>query len=225
MSAKDKHHPVKTTPAFTSPVSTDEVRRIIADRMTQKDMVMHYAELPLLEEEIAVMPLAQQEEILRDLPFFQRFKMIELSEHPVELVQSMPGHELLYTMKEVGESTGLELLTMATDEQLQTVLDVDTWVGNEMDADATIDYLFKLITLNPMTVDQINGIDDMTLLLAVVSKIRVVRKEWFEEQQEIDPDNFLTLDDFYSFEWRDPDAANEPTWAVLSQLYKLDNSR
>ena len=224
MSARDKH-PVKATPAFTAAVPIEEVRRIIAGRMTQQNMILHYADLPLLEEEVAVMPLEQQEEILRDLPFFQRFKLIELSEYPAELVRSMPGHELLYTMKEVGESTGLELLTMATEQQLQTVLDVDTWAGNEMDADATMDYLFKLINLNPNSVEQINGVDDMTLLLAIVTKIRVVRKEWFEEHEEIDPDNFLTLDDFYSFEWRDPDAANEPTWAVLSQLYKLDTPR
>lgn len=210
-------------PVKSSEEALAEVRTIIAERISALSKPLKYADLPLSYEEIAKLSLPAQKRLARELPFHQRFQLIEKSAYGRQIIRSLPPHELLYMSRETGESEGFALFALAKPEQIQGALDFDAWNRDELSADTVIDWLDKLTTIEPEGMaDKINQLDWTNILVALLKKIKVVRKQWFEEREDLDPDNYFSIDDYYSFQWLDSSADNEPTWRLLSYLYKHD---
>ncbi len=210
-------------PAKTGDAALAEVRALIAERSAALSKPLKYADLPLSYEEIAKLSLTAQKTLARELPFHQRFQLIEKSVYGRQIIRSLPPHELLYMSREIGESDGFALFAAARPEQIQGALDFDAWNRDELSADKVIDWLDKLTTIDPEGMaEKINKLDWTNVLVALLKKIKVVRKQWFEEREDLDPDNYYSIDDYFSFQWLDSSADNEPTWRLLSYLYKRD---
>ena len=116
---------------------------------------------------------------------------------PVTLVQSFPDQDLYYLMHKIGPDDFLPILSMATSEQWEYILDVEVWDNDRLD----LDYMTK-------TFDLLFQADPQRLLRWVIKE----KPDYFEfylfknmeifvrEHDELPPedfDDYITLDDKY----------------------------
>ncbi len=70
-----------------------------------------------------------------------RMEAILADNNAAELVQAMPSQELLITVKQTGELDALPLLEMASPDQIQFLVDVEWWSGDDPDPNRILDWL------------------------------------------------------------------------------------
>ena len=221
--SKRSKTPLETREQHAVVASVRDARALVASRLAQQGGLRHYDDLPLTEAELNSLPPRQQVALYQDLPLFQRYQLIKKSYYPQQIVRATPPQELLYLVKEVGESDGFELLLMARPDQVQRVIDIDAYGPEGLHCATVMEYLDKLTTLDPERgVKLLVKLDRSLVVRAFLNSIKVLRKEWFEEQEDVDPDNYHTLDEVYRFEMVNPEADNDPAYRVLSWLFRFN---
>jgi hypothetical protein len=127
----------------------------------------------------------------------ERLQTLFLSEHPEELVQSLPELEVFLTVKEVGERDSLDLISLTTPEQFQYLLDLDFWKRDQLDSEKILQWMEILIEMGEKKVIQFIRSTDpefIALLLKKFLRVTFLEGEHVEKMEAIP---FFTLDQFY----------------------------
>lgn len=77
-------------------------------------------------------PIEERLKVVLGTPFKDRPGLIVSSKDAEQLTQMLPDEELWLTIKEVGEEASLQLLEMASQDQLQYILDIELWKKDEV---------------------------------------------------------------------------------------------
>ncbi len=99
--------------------------------------------MPRAEAERALnqLELSDQLSLILMAPWEKRQELLLLSQRARELVQAMPAEELFWTIKAIGPEDTLQILALATPEQLQFMLDLDWWQKDRLRPEKIIAWL------------------------------------------------------------------------------------
>ncbi|MBM4351248.1 MAG: hypothetical protein FJ106_15320 [Deltaproteobacteria bacterium] len=127
----------------------------------------------------------------------ERLHTLFLSEHPEELVQSLPEQEIFLTVKEIGEKDCLDLISLTTPEQFQYLLDLEFWKRDQIDPEKVLHWIETLLESGDKKVAQFIRTTDPEFVALILKKfIRVTTLEG-EQTEQMDSLPLFTLDQFY----------------------------
>jgi hypothetical protein len=154
-------------------------------------------EFPFLDQ--SYFPSTEEIRAILALPAKDRLERILNSPDPRELVAQIPETDLFLTIKELGIRECVELISLATPEQIIHLLDLDLWKKDQLDQEKTIVWLETLEACGEEKLKQSFDTLDSELLVALFQKlIRVVKMESPEDEIGESPDhNGFTLDGCY----------------------------
>jgi len=132
----------------------------------------------------------------------ERLQILFLSEHPEELVPSLPEQEIFLTIKEVGEKDCLELISLTTPEQCQYLLDIELWKRDQLDPEKVLHWMEILLESGEKKVIQfIQSADPefVALILKKFLRVTTLEGELTERMDKIPP---FTLDQYYFIDFK-----------------------
>jgi len=119
--------------------------------------------------------------------------------HPdsFRLIQTMSSEDLYFLIHKIGVDESLELLKLATLDQWQYMLDVETWRGDRLELDRAGQWINRLLTADPERLTKWLFSDGQWL--AYYFLYRSIAVEVRDEDQEIHDvgPEFFTVDDFF----------------------------
>ena len=83
------------------------------------------------ERALTALGLEGQVALVCKTPVARRAELLELATEPERLIPALPEAELCFTAKALGLADAGWILALATDEQLQSCIDLDAWRGDE----------------------------------------------------------------------------------------------
>jgi hypothetical protein len=114
-------------------------------------------------------------------------------ENAEEAVRALPHMDLYWLVKKVGEYDAWPLLKLASDEQWQFMLDLETWVRDRVDIDQATNWLGRLFQADPERVLKwLLGEGELFTYWYFSNKIEVRIKE---RDEVLEDTTFVTLDD------------------------------
>jgi hypothetical protein len=123
-------------------------------------------------------------------------RIIEL-EHAEEAVRALPHSDLYWLVKKVGEDDAWPLLKLASEEQWQFLLDLETWDRDRLDINQSTNWLGRLFQADPeRTLKWLLGEGELFTYWYFSKKIEVLIKE---KDELVEDATFLTLDDIYYY--------------------------
>jgi hypothetical protein len=148
------------------------------------------------------LPLQNQLELVLRGRGKERLHTLFLSEHPEELVQSLPEQEIFLTVKEVGEKDCLDLISLTTPEQFQYLLDIEFWKRDQLDPEKVLHWIEILLESGDKKVVQFIRTTDLEFVALTLKKfIRVTLLEG-EHTESMDRIPLFTLDQFYFIDFK-----------------------
>lgn len=155
-----------------------------------------------MEKQLLQMDLSEQASLLLMSPWEHRYDILMASTRVRELVREMPVQELFWTVKAVGPADSIELLELATPEQLQFFLDLDIWRKDELRHDKILAWLTILAACEKTV--QLNWIrwimeNDPYFLPAIIRPLIKLEKrpDDMDIQEARDVLGSFTLEDIY----------------------------
>ena len=140
---------------------------------------------------------AQVAELSR-LPAKTRQELILASRQSLALVRSLSSEALFYTLKEIGLTDAIELLALASPEQLRDLMDLDCWRKDRLDDKRLISWLMFLDEAGSGKLAEWVLHADVELLVWLVKRhFEVVRKADIEEDPDFNHSRYFTFDDQY----------------------------
>ena len=122
--------------------------------------------------------------------------MILDHDNPVELVQNMTKMDLFWLIKKVGEDDSYPLLSLASTDQWQYIMDMETWDRDRLNKVSTFNWLNRLLKADTERLIQYLYSEDGNLLSHLfftgVLDIRVK-----EDDDFIAPEGFVTFDNLF----------------------------
>jgi hypothetical protein len=119
-----------------------------------------------LKTRLAALSRRDQMELALRLPPRDRLGLLLHAPKPLPLVRSLPDFELYLTVREVGPLESEPLLALASAEQLEHVLDLESWRGDRFDADRCGAWAALLLEAGEPTLRRfLRRSDDETLIL------------------------------------------------------------
>ncbi|MCF8129127.1 MAG: cytochrome P450 [Deltaproteobacteria bacterium] len=119
--------------------------------------------------------------------------------HPdsLRLIQTMSSEDLYFLIHKIGVDESLELLKLATLDQWQYMLDVETWRGDRLELDRAGQWINRLLTADPERLTK--WLFSGGQRLAYYFLYRSIAVEVRDEDQEIHDvgPEFFTVDDFF----------------------------
>ena len=88
-----------------------------------------------LSQRVAGLSIREQAELALRLPARQRLELLLHAPQPMHLVRSLPDSEFYLSVREVGPTDGLPLMSLASASKMQHVLDLESWRGDRFDAE------------------------------------------------------------------------------------------
>ncbi len=179
-------------------------------------------ELPSLEAERVFngFSLLEQVSLVLAAPWDRRHELIALSEHSMAIVRSMPPQELFWTIKAVGPVDSLEIISIASAEQIQFMFDFDCWSRDCLLPEKVLAWLVLLFeageTVVPNWLNWLRARDDALLPCILRMFVSVQKRpDDMDIQEAKDVLPAFTLDDIYFL-----DVGKEETIPVLERLLK-----
>ncbi|MBW2709589.1 MAG: hypothetical protein JRD04_09990 [Deltaproteobacteria bacterium] len=113
------------------------------------------------------------------------------------LIKSMSSEDFLWLVKKVGEDQSLELMKLASTDQWQYALDVESWQKDRLELNRTGQWIRRLLTADPERFTQWlfsdgQGLAYYYLYRSIVVEVRDEDEEVFEAGPE-----FFTIDGFF----------------------------
>ena len=88
-----------------------------------------------LGQRLAGLSIREQAELALRLPPRQRLELLLHAPQPKRLVRSLPDSEFYLSIREIGPTDSLPLMSLASASQIQHVLDLESWRGDRFDAE------------------------------------------------------------------------------------------
>ena len=150
-----------------------------------------------------------------------RYERILAAERGIGLVRALSSETLLYTMKEVGLNDALDLLGMASPQQVRAMLDLDCWRRDRLDDERLLNWLLLLDESGGSKLAEWFLQTDVELLVLLIRRhLEVVRKADVENDPNFDQLPYFTFDDQYLLRFR---SEPEPILhALLERIRALD---
>jgi hypothetical protein len=151
----------------------------------------------------------------------ERIHTLFLSEHAGELVQRLPELEVFLTIKEVGETDSLDLISLTTAEQLQYLLDLEFWKKDELNPEKILRWMEILLESGEERVIQFIHTSDpefIGLLLKKFLKVNTADGDPIETSDRIPG---FTLDQYYFIRFKEK-AARSVFIPFLQILYRVN---
>jgi len=168
------------------------------------------------------LPLQNQLELVLRSRGKKRLHTLFLSEHPEELVQSLPEQEIFLTVKEVGEKDCLDLISLTTPEQFQYLLDIEFWKRDQLDPEKVLHWIEILLESGDQKVVQFIRTTDLEFVALTLKKfIRVTLLEG-EHTESMDRIPLFTLDQFYFIDFKGV-KTREVFEPFLKTFYRVDS--
>ncbi len=116
---------------------------------------------------------------------------------PPRLIKSISSEDFFWLIKKVGADGSLELLKLASTDQWQYILDVESWQKDRLELDRTGRWMQRLLTADPKRFTQWlfsdgQGLAYYYLYRSIVVEVRNEDEEIFEAGPE-----FFTIDGFF----------------------------
>ncbi|MDH3284381.1 MAG: DUF6178 family protein, partial [Acidobacteriota bacterium] len=166
--------------------------------------------------------LAELRRDLLHLPPADRVEAILSAPRPGELVRALPAQELYLTIADAGVDASLALLPLASRHQLDFLLDIGAWSGDELDVERLADWLAAFGEADPGLVARwlLEG-DEPTVVLALSRLLRVYKLDESTSEDRWPPDRPVpTLDGVYFVE-PDEEVSQGSLTALWSGLARL----
>ena len=84
-----------------------------------------------VEKLLSEMSVEQQARCVMQCPEDQKQNLLLLSEKAIEVVQMIPPEEIYQMVKVIGEEDALTVLSLASEQQLQFIFDLEWWIGDK----------------------------------------------------------------------------------------------
>ena len=144
-------------------------------------------------------------------------------ENPAALVQNMTKIDLFWLIKKVGEDDSFPLLSLASPEQWQYIMDMETWDRDHLNKIDTFDWLNRLLKADPERLMQYLYSEDGNLLahffFTGLIDIRIREDDDFSP-----PEGFITFDNMYFIGIGDREKA-EDIEQLLRNMALYDHNR
>ena len=186
-----------------------------------------------LKTRLAELSPRDQMELALRLPPRDRLELLLHAPKPMPLIRSLPDFELYLTVREVGPLESEPLLALASAEQLEHVLDLESWRGDRFDADRCGAWAALLLEAGEPTLRRfLRKADDETLILLFQKWIRAHPLEIDHEEptkghgltEAGDERGFLSPDGSHLFSPTIPEHAGAVR-LFAEMLYREDQAR
>ena len=166
-------------------------------------------------EAFDALPVERRIEKILSVEGSERLRLIFLSESPEAIVQKMEDEEFYFTIHDIGLPDSLELLQIATPDQLRFLFDLDTWKRDTIDPAAALDHFLLIDACGPEQVERLFEIlDTEYLICAFRGFFEIVAREDPEEE----PPTSFTIDGQFYFR---PKIEEEKFLRVFTALRNL----
>lgn len=174
-------------------------------------------------EEFEALPLEERLLILPLLSPKKRFDFLTDSKDALTLVRSSPVLDLMVTIKEIGIDGSGALLSLLSDEQMQYVLDIDSWNGYTFNKEKMHRYLMVLREWDvDAMVEKFRGLDYEQQLIYMLGDFKVfLSGEDFRIDEEI-PENTFTIDGVYYLRPLCDEEKSLLTKELLTLIFSID---
>jgi hypothetical protein len=156
-------------------------------------------------ERFKALPLPRQIDFILHRPPKERLRLIFLSEHPKELVQSLPELDLYLTVKALQDRDAVDLVSLTTAEQFQYILDLDLWKKDQLDPEKISHWLGVLLECGEERVLQFIRETDQEVIAQMLKKLLFVTKMEGEITERMDRSPLFTLDQQYGVAFTKPE--------------------
>lgn len=150
------------------------------------------------KESFTAMPVAEQVERLSRLDAKSRQDLILSVPNSLDLTRSLSPEALFYTAKEVGLASAVDLLALASPEQIRVMVDLDCWRKDSLDDRRLFTWLMLLDeTGSGKLLEWLLHVDAELLVLLVKRHLYVVRKVDVSDERDFDESLYFSFDDQY----------------------------
>jgi uncharacterized protein DUF6178 len=140
---------------------------------------------------------AEQRRELVSLPPETALDRILDAAAPLPLVHSFPEQDLYYLINDIGPEDALPLLAMASDKQLEYILDADVWTGDRIDLKSTTRWLNLLLQADPTRSIRWLVWEKSDLIAFYLNRnLEVIIREHDQDPSDFG-DGFFTMDDMF----------------------------
>lgn len=153
---------------------------------------------PLSKEVFAALSPIEQIVQLEQVDAKTRQRLIVSSRNSLTLTRSLSSEKLFYTLKEIGLADAVDLLALASPEQLRDMIDLDCWRKDTVDDRRIASWLMLLDEAGSGKLAEWALHVDVELLVLLVKRhFEVVRKIEIEEDPDFNQSRYFTFDDQY----------------------------
>jgi len=150
------------------------------------------------KEHFASFPLPEQLAQLPRVDAKTRKELILSARNSLDLAQALSVEMLFYTLKEVGLADSVDLLALASPDQVRDMVDLDCWRRDQMDDRRMLAWLMLLDEAGSSKLAEwLLHADSELLVLLIKRHLEVVRKADREEDIGFDQSRYFTFDDQY----------------------------
>lgn len=151
--------------------------------------------------------------------------------HPAALVHSFPQEDFYFLVCDIGLEDSLELLSLASDRQLEYLLDMEIWEKDRIDMVSTTRWLASMLKADPDRMVRWYAQKNSGLILYYLFKnIEVLIREHDQEPSELG-EGLFTRDDVFYFRFIDEPEGRQTDIAMrngfisefLERLAELDH--
>ncbi len=158
-----------------------------------------------LENTLAPLKFEELRELILNLPWEKRARVILASPYPAGLVRNLPSIELFLTLKASSLDLAVELLSYATATQIQFLMDFDCWYKDRLRAERVASWVILLFEAGEGKVLEWLSLADWDFLIAIFQKFVKVYKrpddvDLLEAYDHLPP---YTLDDMYFIDFKE----------------------
>lgn len=147
-------------------------------------------------------------------------------EHPDSgaVMAALPEQDAYLLIKQIGEVDALDLMELATNEQVQAIFDFDCWEKDQLDDRHSQHWLTILMELpDDIFLSRLKGLDLSLLVLFLKRHMRIIRfEEIVDEVPDLGPDTFLTPDRHHLICYLGDETAVKFIHAITQRVYRLE---
>lgn len=150
-----------------------------------------------------------------------KFKLLLDAADGQQLLQLLPPQDLYLLVKELGYQDSTDLLAMASPEQVMICVDLDSWKGDQIDGDKSLEWLLAGIGKDPEEqLPRLHGFDFDLLVLILQRSITILKGPEDLSDDDQEPGSGVMP---YEFEFADDERA-KPLYALVGALFCQDET-